>query len=355
MKTTPQYLLQNLNKYPHEPAISIKDNKGNWKTNTWEEFYFEVMKVAKSFLACGIQKDDKISIYSYNRKEWNICYAAAQFVNAVAVGVYHTCSSEEVEWVVGNSESRIVFVGHNPGDNEEKEKMPNHRLLACIENLKKVEKVVALDDIEILENSGFMSWGDFISMGSKISNDDVLKRTEDLELNDTSSLIYTSGTTGNPKGVELTYKNWTFLMDGLLTFLKFNQSERIISWLPGAHVFGQALDNHYWVRRALHMYIVDSPLNTVDYAKEIQPHLFCSVPRIYEKVSDNLRSAINSKAILKYGLKIPIISGILKKKLKSAAGFGDLRFAISGAAPINPEILQMFHKSGGTLSRQENS
>ena len=118
MKTTPQYLLQNLNKYPHEPAISIKDNKGNWNTNTWEEFYFEVMKVAKSFLACGIQKDDKISIYSYNRKEWNICYAAAQFVNAVAVGVYHTCSSEEVEWVVGNSESRIVFVGHNPGDNE---------------------------------------------------------------------------------------------------------------------------------------------------------------------------------------------------------------------------------------------
>ena len=344
MKTTPQYLLQNLNKYPHEPAISIKDDKGNWNTNTWEEFYFEVMKVAKSFLACGIQKDDKISIYSYNRKEWNICYAAAQFVNAVAVGVYHTCSSEEVEWVVGNSESRIVFVGHNPGDNEEKEKMPNHRLLACIENLKKVEKVVALDDIEILENSGFMSWGDFISMGSKISNDDVLKRTEDLELNDTSSLIYTSGTTGNPKGVELTYKNWTFLMDGLLTFLKFNQSERIISWLPGAHVFGQALDNHYWVRRALHMYIVDSPLNTVDYAKEIQPHLFCSVPRIYEKVSDNLRSAINSKAILKYGLKIPIISGILKKKLKSAAGFGDLRFAISGAAPINPEILQMFHE-----------
>ncbi len=344
MKTTPQYLLQNLNKYPHEPAISIKDDKGNWNTNTWEEFYFEVMKVAKSFLACGIQKDDKISIYSYNRKEWNICYAAAQFVNAVAVGVYHTCSSEEVEWVVGNSESRIVFVGHNPGDNEEKEKMPNHRLLACIENLKKVEKVVALDDIEILENSGFMSWGDFISLGSKISNDDVLKRTEDLELNDTSSLIYTSGTTGNPKGVELTYKNWTFLMDGLLTFLKFNQSERIISWLPGAHVFGQALDNHYWVRRALHMYIVDSPLNTVDYAKEIQPHLFCSVPRIYEKVSDNLRSAINSKAILKYGLKIPIISGILKKKLKSAAGFGDLRFAISGAAPINPEILQMFHE-----------
>ena len=229
------------------------------------------------------KKDDKISIYSYNRKEWNICYAAAQFVNAVAVGVYHTCSSEEVEWVVGNSESKIIFVGHNPGDNDEKEKMPNHRLNACIEKLQKVEKVVVLDGVEKLENSKFISWHDFLTMGSKISDSEVLERTEKLKPDNTSSLIYTSGTTGNPKGVELTYKNWTFLMDGLLTFLKFNQSERIISWLPGAHVFGQALDNHYWVRRALHMHIVDSPLNTVDYAKEIQPHLFCSVPRIYEK------------------------------------------------------------------------
>ena len=344
MKTTPQYLLNNLKNYPNEPAISIKDSNGNWDTNTWEEFYSEVLKVAKSFLACGVKKDDKISIYSYNRKEWNICYAAAQFVNAVAVGVYHTCSSEEVEWVVGNSESKIIFVGNNPGDNDEREKMPNHRLTACIENLHKVERVVVLEGVEMLENSKFISWSDFLIMGSKISDSQVLERTEKLALDDTSSLIYTSGTTGNPKGVELTYKNWTFLMNGLLTFLKFNQSEKIISWLPGAHVFGQALDNHYWVRRALHMHIVDSPLNTVDYAKEVQPHLFCSVPRIYEKVYDNLRSAINSKPILKYGLKIPVLSSILKKKLKAAAGFGDLRFGISGAAPINPDILKMFHE-----------
>ena len=98
-------------------------------------------------------------------------------------------------------------------------------------------------------------------------------------------------------------------------FLKFNQSERIISWLPGAHVFGQALDNHYWVRRALHMYIVDHPLNTVDYAKEIQPHLFFSFQAFMRSFS-NLRSAINSKPILKYGLKIPLLSGLLKRKLR---------------------------------------
>ena len=224
-----------------------------------------------------------------------------------------------------------------------KKKMPNYRLFACLGNLEKVKKVVVLNGVEKLDNSKFISWNDFISLGNEIEDNQVLDITQNLELEDTSSLIYTSGTTGNPKGVELTYKNWSFLMNGLLTFLKFNQSEKIISWLPGAHVFGQALDNHYWVRRALHMHIVDSPLNTVDYAKEIQPHLFCSVPRIYEKVYDNIRSAIKSKPILKYGLKIPLLSGVLKKKLKAAAGFGELRFAISGAAPINPDIIKMFH------------
>ena len=78
----------------------------------------------------------------------------------------------------------------------------------------------------------------------------------------------------------------------------------------------------------------------------MQPHLFISVPRIYEKVYANLIAAIESKAILKIGLKIPGLSSLLKKKLKAAAGFSNTRFAISGAAPINPEILELFQQLG---------
>ena len=124
--------------------------------------------------------------------------------------------------------------------------------------------------------------------------------------------------------------------------MKFDQRELYVSWLPLAHVFGQLVDNHFWVRHALHMHVVDSPLNTVNYAKEVQPHLFVSVPRIYEKIYSNLKAAIDSKPILKIGLKIPGISGVFKEKLKAAVGFSNLRFAISGAAPINPDILSFF-------------
>tara|TARA_B100001250_G_scaffold364413_1_gene344429 strand:+ start:1 stop:1023 length:1023 start_codon:yes stop_codon:yes gene_type:complete len=94
------------------------------------------------------------------------------------------------------------------------------------------------------------------------------------------------------------------------------------------------------------MHIVDSPLNTVDYAKELQPHLFISVPRIYEKIFSNLTAAIESKAILKIGLKIPGLASVFKSKLKAAAGFSNVRFAISGAAPINPDILSLFQDLG---------
>ena len=343
---TPKYLLQNVEKYPNEPAISIKNSEGNWQTNTWTEFYDSVMKVSKALIASGIDKNDKLSIYSYNRVEWNVCYLAAQMINSVAVGVYHTCSSNEVNWIVGNSDSKIVFVGNNPNDNDEMEKMPNHRLLAVLDELDKVELVVTMDGVELLENDKIISWDDFIAKGESLEDSEVLNRANGIGPDDTSSLIYTSGTTGNPKGVELTHNNWTFELDMAQTVMKFDQGELYVSWLPGAHVFGQLIDNHYWVRRAMHMHIVDSPLNTVDYAKELQPHLFISVPRIYEKIYSNLTAAIESKAILKIGLKIPGLASVFKSKLKAAAGFSNVRFAISGAAPINPDILSLFQDLG---------
>ena len=90
---TPKHLIENADKYPDKPALSFKDESGNWVENSWADFYNSTKIISKSLIACGINKNDKVSIYSYNRKEWVECYAALQFINASAVGVYHTCSS----------------------------------------------------------------------------------------------------------------------------------------------------------------------------------------------------------------------------------------------------------------------
>jgi len=88
------------------------------------------------------------------------------------------------------------------------------------------------------------------------------------------------------------------------------------------------------------MTVVDAPLNVIDYAKEVQPHLFIGVPRIYEKVYSNLVAKLGGKIKL---AKVPILGGIIKKKAKEAIGMTNCVYAITGAAPINPDILKLFH------------
>jgi len=339
--TTSDILLENATKYANMPALSSKDKSGNWNTTTWAEFSGETMAVAKSLTALGFQKGDKLSIYSYNRKEWYIAYAAANFCNGAGVGVYHTCSPEEVEWVVGNSDSKFVFVGHNPMDGGDNEKMCSHRLHKIMDKLDKVEKVIVMDGVDMPSHEKVVSWSDFISEGKDVEDSKIHNSIKSIKPEDTATLIYTSGTTGNPKGVELTYDNFEYEISKVLEIQSYNQGDGYVSWLPCAHVFGQLVDNHAWIREALHMRVVDNPLHAIDYCKEVQPHLFIGVPRIYEKVYSNLVAGLGWKVKL---LGIPLLGGLIKKKAKAKIGMSNCVYAITGAAPINPDILELFHK-----------
>jgi long-chain acyl-CoA synthetase len=301
------------------------------------------MGIAKSLIAMGFEAGDKLSIYSYNRMEWYAAYAAANMCNGAAVGVYHTCSPEEVEWVVGNSDSKVVFVGTNPMDGGDPSKMCTHRLQATMDSLEKVEAVVSMAGMDVINHPNAMSWSDFMVGGAETPDSAVMDRIASIKPSDTAALIYTSGTTGNPKGVVLTHDNFDFEIDEVHKITRFNQGDGYVSWLPCAHVFGQLADNLIWIRDAMHMRVVDNPLHSIDYCKEVQPHLFIGVPRIYEKVYSNLIAALGSKV---GWLNLPILGNIVRNKAKAGIGFSNVTYAITGAAPINPDILTLFHKLG---------
>jgi len=340
-KSTPEYLISNAEQYPNENAISWKDDSGNWINMNWAEFCDTAMSVAKSLLAMGFESGDKLSIYSYNRMEWYAAYAAANMCNGAAVGVYHTCSPEEVEWVVGNSDSKFVFVGGNPMDGGDPGKMCHKRLESTMGTLDKVEVVISMDGVDVINHSSAMSWSDFISKGTNTSGSDVMARLSSIKPDDVAALIYTSGTTGNPKGVVLTHDNFDYELECVHKITSYDQGDGYVSWLPCAHVFGQVVDNHLWIRDAIHMRVVDNPLHSIDYCKEVQPHLFIGVPRIYEKVYSNLVAGLGSKV---GWLGLPILGGIVSKKAKQKIGFSNVKYSITGAAPINPDILELFHK-----------
>lgn len=338
--TTPEYLMANAKNHGNETAITAKGSNGNWNDISWSEFHDQTASVAKSLIAMGFNEGDKLSIYSYNRVEWYTSYHAANMCNGAAVGVYHTCSPEEVEWVVGNSDSKVVFVGDNPMDGGNKEKMCAYRLHEIMDKLDKVETVVVMDGVDMPEHPKCMSWSDFIQKGADVDYSDIEKRVSNITPDDTFSLIYTSGTTGNPKGVELSHDNIDFELAEVWKLQEFERGWGYVSWLPCAHVFGQLVDCHAHIRWGLHMTVVDAPLNVIDVAKEVQPHLFIGVPRIYEKVYSNLVAKLGGKIKL---AKVPILGGIIKKKAKEAIGMSNCVYAITGAAPINPDILKLFH------------
>ena len=143
----------------------------------------------------------------------------------------------------------------------------------------------------------------------------------------------------------LTHDNWDAELSEVDRIITLNQGENYVSWLPLAHVFGQLVDNHLWCRSAIHMHVVDNALHVVDYAKKVQPHLFIGVPRIYEKIYSSLYSKFGS-GLLKTLSGLPLIGGLLKGKAREAVGMSNVRFAVTGAAPINPDILRFFHKFG---------
>ena len=257
---TPQYLFENAEKYGDMPALStrkgeaVRGEEWQWNTDTWSQVLDKTLAIAKSLHAMGYEKHDKLSIYSYNRPEWFLLYAASQMLNGVAVGVYHTCSPEEVEWVVGNSESKFVFVGTNPQGGDDQEKMPNTRMDKIMGNLPLIQNAIVLDDSGTMESDRAMTWADFLAAGVDVETSVIKERMNGVEPHDTCALIYTSGTTGNPKGVELTYDNFTFELDCIEKFIRFSPGDGYVSWLPLAHVFGQVADNHLWIRDAMHLH-----------------------------------------------------------------------------------------------------
>ena len=347
---TPRNLLRNADIYADKPALSVmsgkdEDGKWMWDTKTWKEFSNEVIAISKSLIAMGFEKGDRMSIYAYNRPEWYSCYGATQMTNGVGVGVYHTCSPEEVEWVIGDSGSKVVIIGDNPQSGGDPEKTPSRRYAKIADKLPEVECIVVLDGVESIDHEKAVSWDEFMAMGKDVGDSEVHARIDGIEPDDLAALIYTSGTTGNPKGVMLTHDNWDAELSEVDEIITLNQGESYVSWLPLAHVFGQLVDNHLWCRSAIHMHVVDNALHVVDYAKKVQPHLFIGVPRIYEKIYSSLFSKFGSGA-LKVLSGLPGIGGFLKGKAREAVGMSNVRFAVTGAAPINPDILKFFHKFG---------
>ena len=351
--------------------IAFRDKKfGIWNEISYKEFWLQVNYVGCALNYFGIGKSDKVAIHSENRPEWLISDIGAQAIGAISVGLYPTNPPAEVKYLLGHSESQILFA-------EDQEQVD--KALEVLQDLPDLKKIIYFEDKGLFryQSEKLMKWEDFLEIGKTEFEKDkefVNSRIDEIKSEDIALMIYTSGTTGPPKGSMLSHGNleWVSSIIPEISFTPGIDNPEYLSYLPLCHVFGRLVDEIIGINTIGTINFAESIDTVQQDLAEIQPSIFPAVPRILERMHAGtlvrMRDASRLKQLLfktasyfgnitaKRRLENPndffakitnfLAQMIAFRSLRKKLGLLNIDNAVSGAAPISPEILRFFMSLG---------
>jgi long-chain acyl-CoA synthetase len=344
--------------YGDAPAIRLKQD-GQWVSRSFVEVRDTVRSLALGLIDLGVAKGDKVSILGNTRPEWTYFDFAALSVGAIVVPIYQTNSPEECQYVLENSDAKVVVVE----DDEQMEKVRKVR-----DKLPLLEQVVRMTG----SSEDAISFDDLVARGAGHDASEWEQRWSAVAKEDICTFIYTSGTTGPPKGCVISHGNYRAMLDMVNQTSVIEPEDVSYLYLPLAHSFALLIQLGSFDLGATLAYWERDPLKIMPNMAELKPTYFPSVPRIFEKIYTTATSAMEKEGGLKkrifdwaigVGQKMRDAErsgkqpGFLlrkqyefadKKVLSKIRGLfgGRLRLAVSGAAPINPDILRFFDAAG---------
>jgi len=344
--------------YGDAPAVCFKQD-GEWVRRSFREIEATVRDLSLGLIDLGVQKGDKVSILANTRLEWTFVDFAALSAGAIVVPIYQTNSPEECQYVLENSDAKVVVVE----DEEQLEK-----IRAVRDRLPLLEHVVRMTGA----SEDAISLEDLAARGSAREASEWEARWQSVTKEDVCTFIYTSGTTGPPKGCIISHGNYRAMLDMVQESSVIEGEDLTYLYLPLAHSFALLIQLGSFDLGATLAYWERDPQKILPNLAELKPTYFPSVPRIFEKIYAAATSAIEKEG----GLKKAIFNWAIEvgKKMRDAEragrepGFllrrqyafadkrvlskirglfgGNLRLAVSGAAPINPDILRFFDAAG---------
>ena len=334
---------------------------GQTASVTWGEFYDQVRQVGKSLMALGVEPGDKVNIVSYSCYRWVLTDMGIMSAGGVTVGIYQSNLPKDCRYIIDHSDAVVVFVQ----DNEQLDKMLQIRA-----QIPDVRKAVLFGG-QAPDDEWVVSFEDFLALGEEVSDKDFDQRAQATQPEDPAGIVYTSGTTGVPKGAVLTHDNIAFTAQSVKGSTRIEDGDEVFLFLPLAHVFARTCV-YATLLVGCPTTFTRSMETVVEDLQVTRPHWFASVPRIYEKVYSKVISGAEAKggAALKIfqwaravgdqvddlkldkkpipfalGLKYALADKLVFSKIRAALG-GRVRWCISGAAPLNPEIGRFFHAAG---------
>jgi long-chain acyl-CoA synthetase len=350
-----------LEKFPKPDMLAAKE-KGTWRKYSTKEISETVDALALGLSAVGVSgndlsvdRQDKIAIISNNRPEWLITDLAVQKLGAVLVPVYPTTSNHEIEFIFNDASVKYVFVSGAEYLKKIQQIRPN---VPSIQNIYTFDQITGTDHWStLLQELTEAKKQELEAIGKKIQPDHL------------ATLIYTSGTTGTPKGVMLTHRN--ILSNVMLSKQSFPFEDRpdfkALSFLPLNHIF-EKMVSYIYLFSGNSIYYAES-LDTIGAnLLEVKPDLFCTVPRLLEKVYERIMvKGAELKGIKRslffwaveigkkydnnknqgawYNLQLSIANKLIFNKWREALG-NNIKYVITGGAAAQERLIRIFTSAG---------
>ena len=351
-------------------AIRQKDF-GIWKPFTWADYYRRACHFGLGLRALGLPDNGHVGVISENRIEWVLAQMGAGLVGAVTVGVYPTSPTHEVAYVVGHADIEVMVCE----DQEQTDKV-----LAALSELPRLKKIVVMETKGLRSHDPEMrrlicTFAEVEALGAQTRDttliDQALARQQ---LDDTGLMIYTSGSTGKPKGAMISWRNMRGAAPGIIERLGLSADTTHLSYLPLCHVAEQMLTTFCPLYLGSQVNFGESIRTVQEDLREVAPTMFLGVPRIWEKMhaaisiklqeTGGLRRALFDRAYAACAhlAEKPRSQWSLADKaryfasywtvlraLQNFIGLRNAQVALTGAAPIPPDVVRFFRVLGVPL------
>ena len=313
----------------HPERVFLTQPFGGGRTidYTWGQVVDQARRMAAHLREQGVGDGAHVGLLSKNCAHFFIAELAIWMAGGTTVAIFPTEGPDTVRYVLEHSDAKLLFVG----------KLDNwsHQEPGVPAGLPRIA-------LPLAPATPYDRW------------DDVVARTKPLEgrvqrkPDDLAMIIYTSGSTGTPKGAMHSFGRVSAVADGISGTLRFSAQDRMISYLPLAHVFERAYIECASLVEGPHVYFNETLESFVQDVRRARPTLFISVPRLWVKFQQGVLHKMPPKK-LDLLLKIPILNNVVRRKILEGLGLDQVRLAGSGSAPIPAEVISWYHRLGLNL------
>ncbi len=359
-QTIPSLFLGTLARVPDRVALRWKEGD-DWKEWTFADVADKAARAAAGLAAAGVGKGDRIVLMLRNCPQFHVLDLAALLVGATPISIYNSSSAEQVQYLAGHSGAKLAFVedaGFYARFAEVRAELPALTAVGVVRP-EGTEPDLTWDELMAHEPI------DLAATASVSSPDDLV------------TIIYTSGTTGPPKGVMLTHYNVTWTAECLRLAFRVDDltGKRLVSYLPMAHIAERVTSHYSLLAMGYEVTCCPDPGQIADYAREVKPQIMFGVPRVWEKIHARVMAALSAdpekgqkfneavEAARPIALKMAwdeasdeekatydFLDQVAFAGVRELLGFDQLEIAITGAAPIPPELLSWYRAIGVPMS-----